>query len=439
MKSVDFILSFYLPRLPPSTGQCWPPMLSLSMLWNETIKALITALGIGLMIGVIRERRNRSDESKAGTRTHALIAILGALSWVLGTGAFTATLFIVGAFAVVGYYQSAQKNPGLTSEVAIVLTFVLGAMTHVDISLAAALGVLIAILLNAKSPIQRMSRDLISEQELGEALLILASALIVMPLLPNKPIDPWNVLELNNIWRIVVLIMVMGMAGHIARRAFGAKLGFPIAGFFSGFASSTAAIASLGQKVKEEPALVYPAAASSLLANLSSLLLFISIIGAVSPELLTRSVIPLGSAVAILLLMAAFILIYHRPKNEVIHQSSGRSFKLSHAVIIALVISSVSLVSVWMNQAFGEAGVLIANAIVGLAEIHAAAASLGQLSSSGGITMHTAEWGIITVIGSSCLAKSFLSFLSGGKQFGILVTSGLSLMMIVLITTMVLR
>lgn len=404
------------------------------MFWDESIKALITALGIGLMIGVIRERKNIPERSKAGTRTHALIAILGSLTWSLGLVPFTATLLIIGAFAVASYHQSSKEDPGLTGEVTIMLTFILAAVARENTAMAAALGVVCAILLKAKSSIHRLSRELISEQELSEALLLLGAALIVMPLLPSKPVDPWGVLELTNIWRIVVLIMAMGMFGHVARRALGAKLGLPIAGFFAGFASSTAAIASLGQRVKENSDLVYPAAASALLANLSSLLLFISIIGTVSPELLKVSLIPLIAAVVSLLAVATFFILFHRPKKEQINQNSGSSFKLSHAFIIALAISSVSLISFWMNHLFGEAGVLIASAVVGLAEIHAAAASLGQLAVSGGISLNTAEWGIIAVMGTSSISKIVLAFISGGKRFGQIVSSGLFLMMVCILS-----
>ena len=406
------------------------------MFWNDSIKAQVTALGIGLMIGIIRERTNATEPTFAGMRTHALVALLGSITWALGIVPFTATLLIVGMFAGVSYIRTAKQDPGLTGEVTFVLTFILAAMTHVNLGLAAGLGVLCAILLKAKRSLHRWSRELITDQELGEALLILAAALIVMPLLPVGPIDPWGVIELTNIWRIVVLIMVMGMSGHIARRAFGAKLGLPIAGFFSGFASSTAAIASFGQRVKNDPDLVQLAAASAIMANLASLLLFISIIATVSTELLWVSIYPLTAACLALLLVATVTVMLHRPQNEVIQQSVGSSFKLTHALIIALVISSVSLLSFWINATFGDTGVIIASAVVGLAEIHAAAASLGQLAASSGISMKTAEWAIIAVISGSAVAKIVLAFVSGGKEFGLLVTRGLVLMMVALFGVM---
>lgn len=403
------------------------------MEWNESIKGLITAIGIGLMIGVIRERRNVPEMSKAGIRTHALIAVLGSLSWNLGLAPFISTLIIIGAFAVTSYIKTANKDPGLTGEVTIVLTFILSATAQQNVMMAASLGVLCAILLKAKSSIHKVSRELISEQELGEALLILASALIVLPLLPSKAIDPWGVIELNTLWRIVVLIMAMGMFGHMARRALGDRFGLPVAGFFSGFASSTAAIASLGQRVSRDSSLVFPASIAALLANLSSLILFFGVIGAVSPELIKSSLVPLISAVFALLLVSGFYFITHKSKKELINQTSGQSFKLSHALVIALAITLISLLSAWMNKLVGGEGVLIALSIVSLVEIHAAGVSLGQLTSNNELTMETARWGIVAMVGSSAVAKIILSFFSGGRQFGQQVSLGLVLMVVALV------
>jgi uncharacterized membrane protein (DUF4010 family) len=400
------------------------------MEWNDTIKGLITAVGIGLMIGVIRERKNTPEVSIAGIRTHALIAVLGSLAWYLGMIPFIATLFIVGAFAVASYRRTADKDPGLTGEVTMILTYILSATAHRDVMLAAGLGVLCAILLKSKSSIHRMSRELISEQEVGDALLILASALIVLPLLPSKAIDPWGVIELNTIWRIVVLIMALGMFGHIAKRALGDKFGLPVAGFFSGFASSTAAIASLGHRAAGDSSLLYRASCAALLANLSSLILFCSVIGAASPTFLNSLFIPFAFSIFALILVAGFYFKTAQTKNEVINQTSGQTFKLSHALIIALAISFVSLLSVWMNDLMGDKGVLMALSLVSLVEIHAAGASLGQVVSSNGISVESAQWGVILMMGMSSLAKIVLSFVSGGRKFGTYVSIGLVTMML---------
>ena len=409
------------------------------MVGSEELRGFITAIGIGLMIGVVRERNNVPGFSKAGIRTHTLIAVIGSLAWQLGMIPFVVSLLVIGAYAVVSYLKTAPQDPGLTGEVTMLLTLVLAATAQTTPLVAAGLGVFCTIILKAKPSIHKISRELISEQELSDALLLLASALIVLPLLPSKAIDPWGVIELNTIWRIVVLIMAMGMFGHTARRALGDRYGLPVAGFFSGFASSTAAIASLGQKVSQNPSMAYPASIAALLANLSSLILFFGVIGTVSPELLKASIIPFVSASATLLVVAGFYFVNHTSPTAAIEQAAGRTFKLSHALFIALAISGISLLSVWMNELLGSEGVLMALSLVSLVEIHAAGVSLGQLAASSAITMKTAEWGIVAMVAASCCAKIVLSFFSGGKQFGKQVSIGLILMVIALVVGTILN
>ncbi len=400
------------------------------MLHDANLRELITALGIGLLIGVVRERRHAPNSTGAGIRTHALISILGAVSWSLGLIPFTVTLVIVGVFAVASYLYTAHKDPGLTGEVTIILTFILSAFARENIPLASGLGVLCAILIQAKGFLHRLTRELISEQELSDGLLLLASAVIVLPILPEKAIDSWGVLRLNTIWNIVILVMASGMLGHIAHRTLGVKLGLPIAGFFSGFASSTAATASFGQRLKNDGHLLFPAAAAALLANLASLILFIGIIATVSPQLLRAMIAPFLLATICLILFSGFLLIRYRPNGVDTKPGSGHIFKLSHALFIAGVIAGVSLLAAWLNDLYGAKGALATLILVAMAEIHAAATTLGQLTDNGAFDLITAKWGVVGLLISSTGAKIFLAYFSGGKKYCLLVGLGLMAMIL---------
>ncbi len=395
--------------------------------WNTVLPGLVTALGIGLLIGVVRERHHDPRVAKAGTRTHALVGVLGYVTASLGTTVFIAALLIVGALAAAGYLKTAEKDPGLTGEVALVVNVSLAALALHQPTFAAALGVLCAILLEAKQHLHHVSRELISQQELRDALMLAAAALVVMPLLPPDPVDPWGVLRLTTVWRIVVLVMAVGMFGHIAMRAVGPRLGLAISGFFSGFASSTAAVAGFGRHAKHDAALSVPAAGAALLANLASLLLLAAVIGAVSPALLRSMNVPLlasGGALA-----AASVLCL-RPKNGRLapDRTEARSFRLSHALMIAALIAAVSLVSAWLGQVAGDAGMLVAATLVGLVELHAAGASVAQLTAAGGLGEGLARWGIVAVLASSGVAKGVLAFVSGGAAYGRIVAIGLAAM-----------
>lgn len=400
------------------------------MEWSDTLVSFVTALGLGLMIGVVRERRHHPDLTKAGTRTHALVAVVGCVCWGLGVLPFVAALVVVGALAVMGYVQTADKDPGQTGEVALLMTYVLAGLARQDPPLAAGLAVLAAILLQAKSSLQRLSREWISEREMQDGLMLAASALVVMPLLPTSAVDPWGVLYPTTLWRIVVLVMAVGMFGHVAQRAIGTRWGLPVAGFFSGFVSSTAAVAGFGRRAKDVPGSLLPAAAAAIFANLASLLLFAAVLGAASPALLQSLAIPLLAGAVALLGVGALCLRQQEAPVDIPHASPARAFRLSQALAVAALIAVVSLVATGLRQLFGDAGVLVAAVLVALVEVHAAAASIAQLAVSGDLAPWLARWGVLAVLGASAVAKSALGVFSGGVRYGGLVGAALAAMVL---------
>lgn len=403
--------------------------------WSHTSTALLTALGIGLMIGVVRERTQPPHLLPAGTRTHALVALLGCISWQLGVPVFIAALVAMAALTLAAYLLSAKDDPGMTGEVAVLMVMVLGGLAAKEPALAATLGVVVAILLQAKAPLQKISREWISEKEIQDALLLGAAALVVMPLLPSEAIDPWGAVSPMMVWRIVVLVMAVGMVGHFAHRILGARWGLAIAGFCAGFASSTAAVTSLGQQAQADQRLTLPCAAAALLANLASLLLFVAVVATVSPALLQAVQWGIAGAVLGLLTVTAVLLAkahthVHADTSHVQAPEKSGAFKLTHALLIASLIAGVSLLAAWLGHRFGHAGALAAAVMVALAEVQAAAAGVAQLFANGSMQVEVARWGIGAVLAASCISKSVFALVSGGWRYGGWVAGGLLVMVV---------
>jgi uncharacterized membrane protein (DUF4010 family) len=219
------------------------------------------------------------------------------------------------------------------------------------------------------------------------------------------------------------------MLGHIAQRVAGIRLGMPIAGFFSGFVSSTLAVASLGSQAKEAPALTAAASAGALLANLASLMLMTAVLAAIAPVLL-HSMISVLSASGVALLLAALLCWFKDKHHQTLAElAPTRAFKLTHALSIALIIAGVVLLTAWLREHFGETGALITAGLVALVELHAAVASLAQLNSVGALEPSAAQWGVLIVMSTASIAKSVLAFLSGGVRYGLYVAGGLFAMM----------
>jgi uncharacterized membrane protein (DUF4010 family) len=394
-----------------------------------SLHSLASAIGLGLLIGAVRERaQDEHQRGAAGVRTHVMVALAGALGAALGMAVLVAVLLVLGGLTVASYIRTAPADPGMTGEVALPVTALLAALAHTHPGLAAGLAVVVAAVLYAKDPLHQFVRQRLSEQELREVLLLAGASLVVMPLLPVEPIDPWGVLVPSRLWRMVVLIMAVGMAGQLALRTFGARWGLSLAGFLSGFASSTAAVVGFGHRARAEPVNVAPAAAGALFANLGSLTLFAGVIAAASRELLHALALPLIVGAATLLMAAAFGALRANRGTALPEEGRSQAFRLSHALVLAGVMGILLLVSAWLQRQFGSTGVLFASAAVALAELHAAAASLAQLAADSQIPLHTASWGTLLLLLVSAVAKSVLAFVSGGRGYGWRVSAGLVLM-----------
>lgn len=391
-----------------------------------SLSALASAAGIGLLIGAVRERAQADDgQSVAGVRTHLLVALAGALGAAMGTAVLVTVLVLVGALAVASHVRSGADDTGLTGEVALPVTALIAALAHVQPGLAAGIAVVVAGALFAKRPLHELVRERLSEQELRDGLLLAGAALVVLPLLPNEPVDPWGVLVPARLWRMVVLILAVGMAGHLALRAVGARWGLSLAGFLSGFASSTAAVAGFGQRARAEGTHTAAAASGALFANLGSLCLFTGVVGAGAPALLRHAALPLAAGAVVLLASALAGVLRHESLRSLPERGRAQAFHVGHALLLVGIMALLLLVSAFLQRQFGSAGVMVAASAVALVEVHAAAASIAQLAAQQQLTLHLAGWGLVLLVLASSVAKSVLAFVSGGTRYGWRVAAGL--------------
>lgn len=388
---------------------------------------LATALGVGLLVGAVRERRHPERPTSAGLRTHALAALAGAVALWLDPVAFAVVLALVGVFAAMSYRQSQAEDPGLTGEITLVLTCLLGGLAEGLPALAAGLGVVVAALVYLKAPLHRLARERVSEAEVRDGLVLLASALVVLPLLPDRTIGPYDVFNPRVLWLLVVLVMAISAAGHVALRLVGNRWGLAVAGFFAGYVSSTAAVAGFGQRVRETPGLRSAAVGAAMLANLASVSLFVPVLLAVAPGLLPAVGLELAAAGVVLL---AGGLLGLRPDGDAVPPptAESRMFRFRHALAFAVIITVVLFVAAALNAWLGPRGAMMAAVVAALAEVHAAAATVGKLWQSGSFDVEQARWAIVGLLAASSVAKSVVAFASGGRAYGLRVTLGLAAM-----------
>jgi uncharacterized membrane protein (DUF4010 family) len=240
----------------------------------EQLTALAVALGIGLLLGVERERRKTEgpERDAAGIRTFALVALLGSLSAVIPISGLPIVVGVfVGALAVVSYLRSSATDPGITTEMALMTAYLLGLLTQSALTIAGGLGVVITILLASRETLHQFVSNTLSAAEFHDALVLGAVALVILPLVPDTGIGPFQAFNPFTAWRLVVIVMLANAAGYVAQRMFGASLGLPLAGFFGGFVSSTATIAAMRSRASDAR-MVKPAVAGAVLSNIATIL-----------------------------------------------------------------------------------------------------------------------------------------------------------------------
>lgn len=394
---------------------------------RDLMLGLLAALGGGLLVGIERERRKSEGQLRAaiGMRTCTLAALLGAVAALFGIPAMLVAGVGIVALTLAAYWRSRSFDPGLTTEVALLTTFVLGALAMTRPQLAAALFVVVAIILASKDSLHRFARHVLSEQELNDALLLAASALIVLPLLPDRTIDPFDVINPRKLWLLGVLVMSVNAAGYVALRAFGPGRGLALAGFLGGFVSSTATVAGMAQRAKAHPALRKACVAGALLSNIATIALLTLILFAVSVDLLHQLAIPLTAAGITATAVGGLSFWRARGGTGAAEMPTyGRAFALHQALLFVAIVAAALLGATALRHWLGLGGVFAAAAATGVADVHAAAVTLGQLVSSAGIFANDAATAVAIAFTTNSIMKCAAAF-TGASAYARPVVGGI--------------
>jgi uncharacterized membrane protein (DUF4010 family) len=426
------------------------------------------ALAIGLLIGSERERSGNGAGSLAGIRTFALAGLAGALAALIHPLALGG-LVVAAALVVAASHLRPDAPPsGVTTEMALVLTVVLGGLTVSFPALAAGAGVATAVLLLAKERLHEFVRDKITELELGDALKFFVAAFIVLPLTPHAHLGPYGVIDPRRIWTFVVAVTALGWLGYVAVRLLGPRRGLPVAGLAGGFVSGAATTGAMA-RTSRDPKLFRAAMAAALLASVATLVQLI-LVTAVADRRVAGLLIPaaaLGSAV--LVAEAGWLILRSgrtpaapppAPATEVgnvtaIHfgdpaqgtppsweipvgstsspapspasslvdgeqptppLAGRRPFALIPALVLAGILTAFLVLAASLEHLLGTGGAVLAISAAGLADAHAGALTAAGLASQGTLTPSTAGLAAMAAVGVNTVVKLVLAQVAGGRR-----------------------
>jgi len=385
------------------------------------IHHLPVALGIGLLIGAERERRKVHRPAAAGLRTFTIAALLGCGAALMPQQWMIAIVMLcMTALALLSSWRRRNAiDPGITTEVTLVATTLLGALAVTAPLLAGALAVLIAIMLAARDPLHRFVDQTISADETADVLLIAGATLIVLPMLPDRQLGPFNALNLHSIWMVVVMILGINALGELATRLLGARLGVPALGLISGLVSSSATIGAMGAWVRANPASVAAGAAAAVLSTVANYAQMAVVIEATDHRTFLATILPVGAAGLAALLSGGWLTLSAWREGAVEPPRMSRSFNLLMALTFAATVAIMLISAAALRAWFGDVGLLAVAAIGGVLDVHAAGISIAAQVADGTMPHSQAVLPVLTACTTSTLAKIFFSATVGTRAFAV--------------------
>ncbi|ANQ84869.1 MgtC/SapB family protein [Azoarcus olearius] len=391
------------------------------------IEAFLIAIGIGLLIGLERER---VPSARAGLRTFGLVGMLGALAALLGQSLHSIAPLAVGMAAVATMIIAAYlrhpdpTDPGTTSVAALLVCFCLGAAVWYGYArLAVMLAVGTTVLLYFKAELRGMVARL-SARDLISILQFSVLSLVILPILPDEEFGPYQALNPYQIWLMVVLISGVSLAGYAALQIAGARYGAAFVGLFGGLASSTATTLVYARNARESDAVAPMAALVILMANLVMVVRVTAIAAVVSP-----AVVPGLAAVAAPALVPGVLALlwnWRQLGGTAVLPSTGNPTELRTALGFGVLYAVVLLCAAWLSDLVGTGGLYLLAIVSGLTDVDAITLSSLRL-----FNLDKLEAGpTVVAIGLAMFAnlgfKAGLATVIGGRALGARVLAGMT-------------
>ncbi len=389
------------------------------------------ALLIGALVGIEREKRKteEGDIGIGGLRTFILFALVGAIAgwlshaletpWILVCG-----LLAVAAAVVTGYAVEATARPGalgLTTEVAAITVYLLGAMTTLGYrELAVGLAIVTAAVLAYKQPLHGFVSK-IGWSDVFAGLRLMIATFIVLPLLPDRAVDPWGALNPHTLWLLVLLISGLSLVGYVATRLLGPDRGAALAGVTGGLVSSTAVTLAFSRQSRDQTAAGAGALAAGIL--LAWCVMFARVLVAVlvvNPHLLQRLLVPM-TAMGLLAAGAGGLYLWRslasRGRDAVSAAAEvplTNPFSLAAAAKLAALFAAVMLIVKIVQVELPGRGVYVVAALAGLTDVDAITLSMAEFARNGEVAI--AVNAIVIAVLANTLVKCGMVLILAGPR-----------------------
>ncbi len=360
------------------------------------VRNFAIAILIGILVGIEREKRRDTEQTIGGLRTFILVAMLGAIGgWLSALHNSFVPLFIVlgltTATMIAGFLMDAASREGqlgLTTELAAMAVTLLGGFATLGHpELAVGLGIIAAAVLAYKTPLHGVI-DKLGWDDIFAGLRLLIASFIVLPLLPNETIDPWQAFNPRQLWLFVVLISALSMIGYIATRWLGPGRGALVTGIAGGMASSTATTLAFSRQSRDlgKTASAQPLVSGTLLAWGVMFIRVLAVSFAITPALVWHLAPPIVGMCVANLAIVGFLHLRHRSRTKGrggTNLTISTPFSLTQAVKFGMLYAVILLVVKLVSEFQEGEGLYLVAAIAGSTDVDAITLSMSEYARSG--------------------------------------------------------
>ncbi|GAB3356445.1 MULTISPECIES: MgtC/SapB family protein [Giesbergeria] len=397
----------------------------------SALTGLAVALGCGLLMGIERERRKgaKAQTVMAGMRSFALSSLTGACTAFLGSQ----TLMAVGAafvalISVVAYAYDRSDSPGITTEIALFMAYLIGVLAVQAPMLASGLTVMVTGLLAARDSLHQFARDWLRPGEAQGGLILGALALLVMPLVPDRAL--WGpVLNPQLVMKLLIVLLLIQSLAHVGRRLLQARQAVALSALASGFVSSTATIGSLGMELRTTQGSYKLQAGAALLSCVGTTTQILIIGGTIQPAWIVPLWLPALAGSLVAALWGGWMVWRHAapPGSEVAGSKTPdtKLFRLRDAALIVLLLTAIQAGVHGLRLWLGDAGVMAGTLVAALADIHAVTAALLTIGMPGTQEATNIVWALGAAMLVHAFSKSAVAWASGGWRYALALAPGL--------------
>ncbi|MBK8162785.1 MAG: MgtC/SapB family protein [Gammaproteobacteria bacterium] len=400
---------------------------------------LVVSLAIGLLIGLERgwqERAAPEGSRIAGLRTFGLIGFLGGL-WAVLAEQLGALLLgfafaVLAALMILAHREDVRRNRdlGITTVVAALVTFALGALAVLGQAGVAAAGAVLTMTLLSLKPVLHHWLRRMESRDLTAVIKLLLISVVVLPALPDQGYGPWQALNPYRIWWMVILIAALSFAGYIAIKWAGARRGLLLTGLLGGMVSSTLTTLTFARLAREQRVDDIFAAGIVLAAAVMFPRMLVEV-AVINAALLPALALPLGLMTCTTAAGAWWLVRRRSGGQPEPALELGNPMELLPALKFGGLLALVMLLTHGMHEWLGQEGLYAAAAVSGLTDVDAITLSLAQMA-HGAVAEYAAARGIVIAALVNTAFKGALAVAIAGKEmaqrvlpvFGLTVAAG---------------